>query len=136
MEQQQSQYRPGRLLRLPDVLERVPLARSKIYRLIAQRRFPAPVKVDRAALWREGDIDQWIAEAGSQAGVSSRDEAAMLDERRLAQRLGVSVSTLQKDRLRRQPKFPFTRVGRSVRYRWADVQSALANAQEVSSCRA
>ena len=38
--------------RLPDVQRLVPLSRSRLYELIADGRFPAPIKLsDRASAW-------------------------------------------------------------------------------------
>lgn len=39
-----------RLIRLPDVLEATGLARSTVYRLVAEHRFPAPVKLAARAV--------------------------------------------------------------------------------------
>ena len=53
---------PPRLLRLPAVLERVGLGRSRLYDLFAEGRFPAPVRLsDRAVAWHESAILNWIA---------------------------------------------------------------------------
>lgn len=53
---------PTRLLRRPEVQARVGLSRSSIYALLAQGRFPMPVRLsDRAIAWRESDIEVWIA---------------------------------------------------------------------------
>jgi prophage regulatory protein len=47
-------------LRLPSVVRRTGLGRSTIYRLIAQRKFPSPVKLaGRAVGWRRTDLDRW-----------------------------------------------------------------------------
>ena len=59
-----------RLIRLPEVKERVGLGRSTIYRMLGEGRFPQSIKIgERAAAWRESDIERWIAErieAGSE----------------------------------------------------------------------
>jgi prophage regulatory protein len=31
-----------------------------IYKMIRQNRFPAPIKIDGASLWRLSDINKWI----------------------------------------------------------------------------
>lgn len=50
-----------RLLRRPDVIERTGLSRSTLYTLIANGRFPAPVRIaTRAVAWHEADVDAWI----------------------------------------------------------------------------
>ena len=52
-----------RLLRQPEVLHRVGLARSTIYRMMEAGTFPRPVKIgQRAVAWPESDIERWIAE--------------------------------------------------------------------------
>ena len=48
------------LLRLPAVVMMTGLARSTIYRLIAQDKFPPPVQLSsRAIAWRRDDVEQW-----------------------------------------------------------------------------
>lgn len=52
---------PARLFRLPTVIRMTGLGRSTIYRMIAKKQFPGPVRLgDRAVAWRQIDIDQWI----------------------------------------------------------------------------
>jgi prophage regulatory protein len=49
-----------KLLRLPAVLQATGLARSTVYRMVAERKFPAPVKLAKRAVgWRHDDIRQW-----------------------------------------------------------------------------
>jgi len=51
-----------RLLRRYEVLHRIGLGRSRLYDLVAQGKFPAPVRIsDRAVAWREDEVDAWIA---------------------------------------------------------------------------
>lgn len=52
------------LIRLTDVMARTALSRSGIYDLMAQKRFPNPVKIGggRINAWPESEIDDWIAE--------------------------------------------------------------------------
>ncbi len=50
------------LMRLPKVIQMTGLARSTIYKLISDERFPPPLKLtQRAVAWRLMDIEQWIA---------------------------------------------------------------------------
>ena len=51
-----------RFLRIADVLERVPVSRPTIYRLIERREFPRPVKIGSTSLWPEHEVDQWMNE--------------------------------------------------------------------------
>ena len=47
-------------LRMPTVMRMTGLGRSTIYRLIADRKFPSPVRLGpRAVAWRRVDLDQW-----------------------------------------------------------------------------
>ena len=47
-------------LRLGDVLEKTGLGRSTVYRMVAERTFPAPVKLAKRAVgWRRDDVQQW-----------------------------------------------------------------------------
>lgn len=48
------------LLRMPAVVRHTGLSRSTIYRLMATRHFPIPVKLaGRAVGWRKSDVDLW-----------------------------------------------------------------------------
>lgn len=52
----------SRLLRRPVVMERTGLGRSTLYALIADHRFPPPVKLsERAVAWHEAEVEAWIA---------------------------------------------------------------------------
>lgn len=52
-----------RFLRFPEVYNRVGLSRAQIYLMVAQGKFPKPVKIGlRASGWLESSIDKWIAE--------------------------------------------------------------------------
>jgi prophage regulatory protein len=45
---------------MPAVIRMTGLGRSTIYRLIAERKFPSPVRLGpRAVAWRRADLDQW-----------------------------------------------------------------------------
>lgn len=51
------------VLRLPDVLALVGLGRASVYAKVAERRFPAPIKLTQhASGWRVGDIRAWLAD--------------------------------------------------------------------------
>jgi prophage regulatory protein len=48
------------LLRLPAVLHVTGLGRSTLYKMIAEHRFPAPVRLStRAVGWRHDDVRHW-----------------------------------------------------------------------------
>ena len=69
---------PNKLLRLPQVSERVGLKKSTIYKLVSEGSFPPPIKIEntRASLWPEVHIDAWVnRQAGAhqiQMGGSAR----------------------------------------------------------------
>ncbi|MDP3086085.1 MAG: AlpA family phage regulatory protein [Rubrivivax sp.] len=45
---------------MPTVMRMTGLGRSTIYRLIAERKFPSPVRLGpRAVAWRSSDLDVW-----------------------------------------------------------------------------
>jgi prophage regulatory protein len=53
---------PTAFLRLGDVMRITGLARSTVYRLMAENGFPAPCRLARRAVgWRSDDIAQWSA---------------------------------------------------------------------------
>ena len=51
---------PLRFLRIPEVQHRVGLGKTKIYGMIKDGDFPAPIKRGRSSLWRNDDIEHWI----------------------------------------------------------------------------
>lgn len=55
--------KPGRLLRLPAVLELTGLGKSSIYAGVKAGTFCVPYRLSaRAVGWREEDINRWISE--------------------------------------------------------------------------
>ena len=52
-----------KVMRRREVEARIGLACSTIYAMMADNRFPRPVKIGRRAVgWIEEDINQWIAD--------------------------------------------------------------------------
>ena len=52
---------PPRLLKLADVIARVSLGKTKIYAMLAERSFPAPIRLSETCVrWPEHAISQWI----------------------------------------------------------------------------
>ena len=53
--------RPGRFLRIAEVMASVGLRRTMIYRLMKDVRdpFPAPVKIGCASRWAEDEVAAW-----------------------------------------------------------------------------
>lgn len=53
--------RSPRLIRLPEVIARVGIKRSMIYRLMGEGRFPRSRSLGpKCAVWVESEIDEWI----------------------------------------------------------------------------
>ena len=53
---------PDRLLRLSEVLTRVPFSRSALYAKANRGEFPSPVKLGaRRVAWSESQVQAWIA---------------------------------------------------------------------------
>lgn len=51
-----------RLIRLPEVMERVGMKRSAIYQRMREGRFPRSRSLgSRCAVWMESEIEDWIA---------------------------------------------------------------------------
>ncbi len=57
------------LVRLPGVMKMTGLGRSTIYKLIAGRKFPAPVKLtDHLVAWRSDELGRWCESRERAAG--------------------------------------------------------------------
>jgi len=51
------------LVRLPEVIKKTGLARTTIYVLIAEGKFPKPINLTRRSVaWLSSEIDSWIEE--------------------------------------------------------------------------
>jgi len=49
-------------LRVRQVLARVPISRSTLWRRVHEGSFPRPLKLSaRVTVWRSGDVDQWMS---------------------------------------------------------------------------
>ena len=55
-----SQLREDRFLRLCDVLVKVGLSRSVLYRLMSKGQFPRVIKVAGSSVWSKNEIDAWM----------------------------------------------------------------------------
>ncbi len=50
-----------RIIRLSEVLANTGLARSSVYRYVAEGSFPKPVSLgDRAVGWVESEVQEWV----------------------------------------------------------------------------
>ena len=56
-----AQAKPGRMVRISQLIDYVGLSRPTIYRLSKAGKFPKPVKIGaRASAWDLNEIDAWI----------------------------------------------------------------------------
>ena len=52
-----------KVLRLPDVIDRVGLGSSFIYLLIQRKEFPKPMRLGKRAVgWPEAEVNAWLEE--------------------------------------------------------------------------
>ena len=51
-----------RLLTLRDVEHFTGFRKSSLYSLIADKRFPPPIKIGRSSRWSSSEINDWIQE--------------------------------------------------------------------------
>jgi prophage regulatory protein len=62
------------LIRLSEVLRRVPYSRSTIYLKVARKEFPKPVSLgSRAVAWLESEVDNWIATRIESGWIGSKE---------------------------------------------------------------
>ena len=66
-----------KILRLPQVMERVGLKKSAIYKMIANKEFPAQLKLGaHASGWLESDIQKWILKRAGRAPANDEEPQA------------------------------------------------------------
>ncbi len=52
----------NRILRLPEVLNRIGVSRATLHRMVQAQTFPAPCKItSKSTGWTSAQIDAWIA---------------------------------------------------------------------------
>lgn len=52
-----------RLIRLPEVMKRLGIAKSTVWLFVKQNKLPKPAKLSaKVTVWREADIDAYIVE--------------------------------------------------------------------------
>ena len=50
-----------RVMRLPEVCETIGFSTGHVYRMISQKRFPAPYRTGiRSVGWKQSEIQNWI----------------------------------------------------------------------------
>ncbi len=52
-----------RVIRAADVLKRIRISKTQLYRLIQSGSFPRPTKLsERVVVWEEKAVDDWLAQ--------------------------------------------------------------------------
>ena len=70
-------YPTSRIIRMRELIEKVGYARSTIYALIKDGRFPAPFRLapnGRAIGWFEDTIDQWLRDRAALGHSQDQDQ--------------------------------------------------------------
>lgn len=63
MKEQASTPTTTRLLRMPEVLKKLGISSTTVWRLSKKNDFPPAIRISPGAVgWREADIERWIAE--------------------------------------------------------------------------
>ena len=90
--------RKDKLLRMPNVQERVPFSKQHIYNLIRAGDFPAPIALSRnTVVWLEREIDKWSRSASRRGRESLAAPTAFIGAGDLRRRAGLSASSPSPD---------------------------------------
>ena len=74
--QSASSNKPIRILRWPEVKERVGICRSHAHALAGEGKFPKPIKLsERASAWVESEIDEWLRDRIAESRPTSNSPA-------------------------------------------------------------
>lgn len=60
------ELQPDRIIRLPEVLDRVGVRKTTLYAMIKRAEFPAQIKLGRISGWSEREVQSWIDQQKSQ----------------------------------------------------------------------
>ncbi len=53
----------SRLLRWPELKERIPISHSRVYHMMNEGTFPRTISLgERSVAWLESEIDEWLQE--------------------------------------------------------------------------
>lgn len=55
-------------LRLDEVLARVGFQKTKLYQMVRDGQFPAPIKIGKSVRWADSTVEQWQQEKMSANG--------------------------------------------------------------------
>lgn len=57
---QSSRQGQDRLIRLPEVLQRMGIGKTHFYGLVRAKFFPTPVKIGRVSAWPESEVSRFV----------------------------------------------------------------------------
>lgn len=60
-----------RMLRIDQVLELFPISKVSLYRLIREKKFPAPEKIGGTSVWASEDLREWRQQSRQRKTASS-----------------------------------------------------------------
>ena len=58
-----------RFLRIPEVLDRIGVQRTKLHMMIKHGEFPAPIKIGSSSVWPNSVITKWQKEVMASNGL-------------------------------------------------------------------
>ena len=47
-------------MRVGDICDSLKISPSTLKRWVAEKKFPAPMKIERALMWRESAVAEWL----------------------------------------------------------------------------
>lgn len=90
------------LLRLPQVLARVGLKTTRLYQLVGDGEFPAPVRIgERSVGWVESEVEEWLQRRIAQPRVDIRTSGIVARQK---QRAKAAASKAMPDGLNAVPE--------------------------------
>lgn len=66
--QEDKQDAPLVLMRIPQILEIMPISRATFCSMVKKGEFPKPIKIGRASLWTQEQVHGYIREKIKEAG--------------------------------------------------------------------
>lgn len=67
MSQSNNQIPPITLMRIPQILEVMPVSKSKFWLMVQKGEFPKPIKIGRSSFWTIEQVQAFIRERSGQS---------------------------------------------------------------------
>lgn len=55
-----------RLIRLPELTDRLGIGKTKLYDMVKNGQFPKPVKLGNVSVWSSDSVGEWIKDRSDQ----------------------------------------------------------------------